>query len=172
MTFENSERATHARRSSNFRALWDGREDRCPYWGDAHWSSPYDKGNYDKSEDLCHCEGLICGRSDNEDSEQWSADDESVEEESATELDSAHPIDDEDDEEPSENDPGETAPSMPRVPESSQSPSTYPKSVSEPSVFSPTLNASNDQSSYQHTMHARPWGSTVYDDELLANPCL
>lgn len=45
---------------SDFQALWKGREERCPYFYDKHWSSPYDptSGQADDNErleTLCHC---------------------------------------------------------------------------------------------------------------------
>ncbi|GAB1318096.1 hypothetical protein MFIFM68171_08306 [Madurella fahalii] len=157
----------------DFRALWNGREDRCPYWGNAHWSSPYDEDTYDKLEDLCHCGGSIWCDLNNEDFELRCSNDEPVEEDSGVEFDSAPPLDDEEDEGPDGSALGETTPSQPRVPESPQSRTTSPDSESELShVFSSTINESNDHTFNEEAMHTHLWRSTVQYDDLLANPWL
>ncbi len=47
---------------SDFRALWKGREGRCPYWDDEPWFSPLDDERIeDKAESLCHCSRLPPG---------------------------------------------------------------------------------------------------------------
>ncbi len=40
---------------SDFRALWKGREERCPYWNDEVWFSPLDEERIDdRARFLCH----------------------------------------------------------------------------------------------------------------------
>ncbi len=66
---------------SHFRALWKGREERCPYWDDSCWVSPIDEdGGGDRSEDLCLCYGSTCWRG------VWGYD--SIDEDSDLEMDS------------------------------------------------------------------------------------
>ena len=48
---------------SDFRALWEGREGRCPYWDDEPWFSPLDEERIDdKAGFLCHCLWLPPGK--------------------------------------------------------------------------------------------------------------
>ncbi|KAK3342067.1 hypothetical protein B0T25DRAFT_511599 [Lasiosphaeria hispida] len=75
----------------DFEALWKGREERCPYWNDTHWSSPLDdETSSDKFELACYCEGgcdVLDTDNNTTDEEQdgteggWSGEDEEEDEE-------------------------------------------------------------------------------------------
>jgi len=79
--------ADYSRR--DFEALWEGREERCPYWDDADWSIPDNessgrlKDDQDTdSEIICLCFGGVCfyrrdDSSETTDSQSWSEGNES-----------------------------------------------------------------------------------------------
>jgi len=86
---------------SDFEALWKDREDRCPYWDDAVWSSPLgEEGIKDKTEFICCC---FRGRH----RVKLHSDVECTDESSDTELDSDQSDEDEEEEDEASEDDGE-----------------------------------------------------------------